>query len=109
MKVYGDTPAQVAANAAIHKGMRAATELFKKTGYEIGRKLAGTQPTLNANQIRDLMPSDVHTHDDRALGGIMVRLKREDIIAPTHTFAPSGKGKNHNRPIRIWRSLVYGK
>jgi hypothetical protein len=44
-------------------------------------------------------------HESRAMGAVVVRAKRDGIIAPTDRTRPSNS--SNRSPMRVWRSLVY--
>lgn len=50
---------------------------------------------------------DVTTHEPRALGPVMMRAARENIIAATDRFVKSNAVSRHRAPKQVWRSLVY--
>lgn len=44
-----------------------------------------------------------------AMGPIMLYAERQGWIEPTDRFRPSRQASNHQRPVRLWGSLIYGK
>lgn len=71
------------------------------------------------NAVRDLCEvKDYFTTDDlptaitetvtepRAIGGLMTLAGRMQLCEPTNQTRNSTQRKNHNRPKRVWRSLV---
>lgn len=50
---------------------------------------------------------DITTHEPRALGPVMMRAARENVIAATDRFVKSNAVSRHRAPKQVWRSLVY--
>lgn len=46
---------------------------------------------------------DVHTTENRALGGVIRTAHRDGLIAPTGRYLPSTRAVSHARPCREWR------
>lgn len=46
------------------------------------------------------------THENRALGPLMLSAKKDGLIAPTDRWVMSIQPFNHRRPVRVWRSLI---
>ena len=102
--------AREAANEAIDRVDRHAHEEFKRLAYRAGIYLARQERELDSAMIRDLLQEhypSVATHDDRALGAIMRQLQRDRVIERTDRTRKSGRKRNHNRDLRIWRSLRF--
>lgn len=51
--------------------------------------------------------SDLITHDDRALGGVMMGGKRLGWIDQRGDYTPSVRDTRHGTHTIIWRSLIY--
>jgi hypothetical protein len=49
------------------------------------------------------------THENRALGPLMLWAMREGVCERTDDFALSARASRHRAPCRIWRSLIYGR
>jgi hypothetical protein len=47
------------------------------------------------------------THENRALGPLMLQARRSLICEPTDRWVCSSQSINHRRPMRVWRSLVH--
>jgi hypothetical protein len=47
------------------------------------------------------------THENRAMGALMRRAKRDGICAPTNRFEPSKRVTCHRCPRRVWQSLLF--
>lgn len=47
--------------------------------------------------------------EPRAMGAVFVRAEAAGVIAPTDDYEPSKRRACHRRPLRVWRSLVYGE
>lgn len=63
---------------------------------------------FTVNDVRDIVKtSHLKTHDNRAMGGVMVTGKKEGWLVPTGKTIPSVVG--HKVHIQIWKSLLYKK
>lgn len=63
---------------------------------------------FTVNDVRDIVKrSHLKTHDNRAMGGVMVTGKKEGWLAPTGKTIPSVVG--HKVHIQVWKSLLYIK
>lgn len=51
----------------------------------------------------------ITTHEPRALGPVMMRAARDNIIAATDRFIKSEAVSRHRAPKQVWRSLIYVK
>jgi len=44
-------------------------------------------------------------HEPRAIGAVVVAVKRLGLIAPTDRYRPSNRPECHARPIRVWQAV----
>lgn len=51
--------------------------------------------------------AQLSTHERRAMGAVMLRAARENVIAPTEDFRASAQRHCHANPRRVWRSLIW--
>lgn len=65
--------------------------------------VAGSQEFFSSN---DIWPYLDEPREPRALGTIMKAIQALGCITSTETFTKSNRPTQHNRPIRVWRSLV---
>ncbi len=84
-----------------------AAERWKTAAYVAGVRLCKGQARLTSEDVLAAMPSDVETHDRRALGPLMRRLARDGYCTATGEYRNSGKVKNHHRPQAVWESLTF--
>ena len=96
---YGDKEA--AARALDH-----ARRAWVEAALISGRRLARSQTFLTSADVRAGIPETITTHEPRALGGVMRKLQKEGWIVPTDSHRLSKNRVNHNRPMRVWRSVV---
>ena len=54
-----------------------------------------------------LLPLEVTTSDNRAMGSVMRESQRDGVITLTSNFLSSARSCNHRRPQRVWKSLIY--
>tara|TARA_R100000808_G_scaffold1155_1_gene5430 strand:+ start:3616 stop:3963 length:348 start_codon:yes stop_codon:yes gene_type:complete len=53
------------------------------------------------------IPNDFTTHENRAIGAVITRGKKEGIIEPTGRYKKSSIRQHHSTPRQIWRSKIY--
>ncbi len=97
--------AREARDEAIGRIERNAQPSFIDVAESIARRLATRGGAFSSCDVRDAMAAefpDVETHDERALGPVMVRLAKEGAIERVG-HRPSGRARNHNRPVMFWR------
>lgn len=49
---------------------------------------------------------DASTHESRALGAVMLRAAKIGYIESTDQYRPSIRPEAHQRPVKIWKSLL---
>jgi hypothetical protein len=91
---------------AINRVEENADSEWKAAAYETGFRLAVAHETLTSNDIFDAMPRTVRTHDPRAMGPVLLALKRDGILEATDRFTTSTSLVAHGRPTRIWQSRM---
>ena len=104
--------ARASANEAIGRVDKNAVERWKALAYRAGRYLAERHEEIDSQMIHDALARyypDVKTHEYRAFGPIMRRLARDRVLERTDRTRKSGQRKNHDRDLRIWKSLLYEK
>lgn len=94
-----------ARDEAIGRVDRAADDDWKEEALSTVRSLARTRPFLTADDVWRIV-SEVR--EPRALGAVMTRARRKGWIEPTEDFEPTERVVAHSKPMRIWRSLLYG-
>ena len=74
-------------------------------------KLAHARPEFTTDAVEALAEAEdlPVPHEKRVFGPLMLGLAKRGIIARTDRTVLSARKSNHRRPIRVWRSLVYGK
>ena len=67
------------------------------------------KPQFTTDDVWDAMAEvKVTTHEPRAIGAVMRSAAKEGICAPTLTYLNSRRRACHLRPLRVWKSLIYG-
>ena len=100
--------AQRAADEAIDRVDANANERWKIEAHLCGIQMAREHDTFTSSDVAERLAArfpGVKTHDGRAWGSIMKKLRNEGWIASTETYKVSGRATNHNRPQLVWRSL----
>lgn len=96
-----------ARDAAVAQVEENANAEWKEAAYQTGIRIAREQDSLLSEDIwQALSDQGVHTHEPRAMGAIMKRLRRDQIIEATADFVISPSPLGHGRPSRVWKSLV---
>lgn len=93
---------------AVDRVERHAAKAWKEHAYEQGLRIAQSKQFFTSLDIIDAIPKDVVTHEPRAMGAIMRRLAHEGICIRTNDYVASHLRRNHNRPVRVWHSRLYG-
>ena len=66
-------------------------------GWPKGREFTGDDVWDAAARLAE------STHDPRALGPVLVLLRKGGHIKPTDTYRPSTRKERHAGPVRVWR------
>lgn len=92
---------------AIDRVERNANEEWMEAAVAAGIRLAECTDSLVSEDIFTLLNEfPVGTHEPRAMGAVMRRLRKDGFIEPTDTFIKSPSPVGHGRPSRVWRSRV---
>ena len=78
---------------------------WKDAAYEAVSDLALFCEHFTTDDVHERL-GDVHTHDKRAMGAIMLRAARDGLIVATDRYVASDRAVAHRNPKRVWRSLV---
>ena len=80
---------------------------WKTLAVEIGHELARSRFNFTSEDISDRIPAHITTHEPRAMGAVMTRLRKAKVISPTDEFVMARSRVGHGRPSRVWESLIY--
>lgn len=58
--------------------------------------------------ITHLDAKGIKTHNNSALGGVMLKYKNQGFIKPIG-YQPATRKSRHNAPLRIWESQIFNK
>ena len=100
--------AELLRQEAMHRVSENAGKLFRAEAFRVGVELARSHKEFTSLDVKEGLPTGVHAHDDRALGAVMQKLARQDVVVRTDRTVISARRRNHNRPVRVWSSLLYG-
>lgn len=81
---------------------------WKHVAYVTAIRVATSRRFFTSEDVWDALSGDVATHEPRAMGAVMRRLRKERIVEPTDQFITSTSPLGHGRPSRVWRSLLDG-
>lgn len=96
--------ARAGRDAAIQRVDDHADPEWKDLAFDALVKCAMMHETLTAYDIWHYVDKPL---EPRANGPLMLRGKREGIIAPTEEFRQTGGTVRHAGPARVWKSLVF--
>jgi hypothetical protein len=87
-----------------------ADPAWKDLMLQLVRVVALTHPTFTTDDVMILymeIEDAPKTHDLRALGPVMNKAAKAGYCVKTNTVDDSIRPSNHQRPLAIWRSLIY--
>lgn len=96
---------------AMERVDRNAKQLWKTLMLQTVMLTAKRIPSVTTDDVSDTWATlgyTVTTHEPRALGPIMNRAAKNGWIAKTDRVVNSRRASNHNRPIAVWNSMIYG-
>lgn len=93
---------------AINRVEAHADPEWKDVAYLTALRVAQQKRFFVSEDVWDALSGDVQTHEPRAMGAVMRRLRKEGIVEPTDQFVTSTSPLGHGRPSRVWRSLLDG-
>lgn len=99
------TDAISATTAAIEQVELGAGDYWNAEALLIIERVARAQPELTVNDVWKAGLSEPSCN--RAIGAAMRRASHAKMIAATDRRQPSLQ--THMSPVRVWRSLIYGK
>ena len=92
-----------ARDQATPDGLAAAQQAWKREAIEVIEDLAAHRGhAFSADDVTNAMQAT--THDNRALGGILVGLKNKGLIEHIG-YRPSSRKGNHKGPRSMWRGV----
>lgn len=95
-----------ATKRAVEQGFDNAHDAWRAMALECVQQICLTKESFTVNDVRDLVKmSDLKTHDNRAMGGVMVTAKGRGWLVPTGKSIPSVVG--HKTHIQVWKSLIF--
>jgi hypothetical protein len=84
-----------------------ADPVWWQHAVNIVRDIAATSFDFTTDDIwHELERRNIATpHEPRAIGAVVVVVKRSGLIAPTNRYRPSIRPECHARPIRVWQAV----
>lgn len=98
-----------ARDEAIDRVEEHANPDWKEVAYVTALGVARVKRFFTSEDVWDALSGDVCTHEPRAMGAVMRRLRKEQFVQPTDQFITSTSPLGHGRPSRVWRSLLDGE
>jgi hypothetical protein len=109
--LFGDGPrkpewtAKDARDEAVERVWRHASTEWKVKAWAILLLVASRLETFTANDLWEAgLPE---ARDNRALGPLLLQAVREGYIEPTNETRKSTRIVAHQRPMAVWRSLIW--
>lgn len=98
----------IATEKGIERSLENAHEQWRAMALRCLLEVCKSNEFFTVNDVRDVVKkSHLKTHDNRAMGGVMVTGRKEGWLAPTGRTIPSVVG--HKVHIQVWKSLLYIK
>lgn len=100
---------KIAKQIGMERALRAANPLWWQFMMEVARETARAKPfffTDDLERIRQERQGPT-THENRAIGPLMIAAKNAGYCVPTDRWAESSQRVNHGRFMRVWYSLIY--
>ena len=94
---------------AIARSYRNADPDWLRIAFTEGIQLALDQDEFTTDDLWERMEEHhpkVTTHEHRAMGSVIRKLKADNAIRPTTYYRPSRRASRHGAPIRVWRSML---
>lgn len=83
-------------------------DTFLGTTLEAVRTLASEQQYLTSDDVWDVLPFE-KPEEPRWMGHVFLNAQGRGLIQPTQIYEPSRQASNNRRPVRVWRSNIYGR
>ncbi len=99
--------ATAARDNGIALGESSAGVAWQEAALEAIRMCAVLNRELIVDDVWPYLSHEVTTKDLRAMGSMMLKAAREELIAPTERYQLSARVSSHRNPRRIWRSLLH--
>lgn len=79
--------------------------LWDAFAFEIVRRLALTERAFSTDAVWEILDALPKPEDPRALGPILLRARKEGLIAKSDLVVSSNRKACHARPTAIWLSI----
>jgi hypothetical protein len=100
---------QEAKRKAIQRVSEAANEEWMEAAGAIVEKLAMGSRSFTTDDVwAELDSKSVSTHERRAMGAVMTKAAKANLIEASGSYKPSTRPACNHRPIAVWNSLVFG-
>lgn len=87
----------------ISRAEKAANEEWMRAAWVALLKARESLFELTSDDLWPLIPDGLTTTDNRAMGAVFQRAKREKLLVTTDRTRPSNRPETHANPKRIWR------
>jgi hypothetical protein len=101
--------ARGARDAAMEEAEENAHERWKRVAVSVIRRVALERDFLTVDHVQELMQMEkVETHENRAMGPMMLEARRRGWIESTRQTVQSVQKHCHANPRTLWRSRLNG-
>jgi hypothetical protein len=97
------------ADRAIVRVDRNADDEWKAAALHAVKLVASRQGVFTTDDVWDVIPRGYATPENRAMGPVMRKAESEGWCRPRGDFVPARREGNHQRPLRVWSSLILGE
>lgn len=80
-----------------------ADDEWKDAAYKAVLLAANVYENFTSDDVMELIPPEVETHEHRALGPVMLRAAKAGLIVKTGMVRNSDRRSRHAAPLTIWR------
>lgn len=98
-------PVNASLTEALARVQASASPDFLTEAKEVARVVAHFMEEFTSEDILERVQAQ--THDNRAMGPVMLWVKGQGLAERTERFSKYRKESNHQQDTAIWRSLVY--
>jgi len=77
---------------------------WAKEAYCAVEALASERHTFTTDDVWERVTTTTPEH--RAMGAVMRRAQRDNLIRPTDGFKLTQRASSHRRPLRVWESVM---
>jgi hypothetical protein len=91
------------------RARRHCDPIWRRYADEAVIKAARHLTSLTTDDVVRLIPDNIRTHENRALGPVMQAAAKDGVIEKDRkpNVNCATRKNNHSRPLQVWRSLIF--